>query len=103
MTEGRMRSQPVVMITGAAGSLGRAVARVFDEAGASLVLVDVSEPALQKAWPQRETHHSLHAVDLTDAGAAQKLADALIAAHGRIDALCNIAGGFTMGSPVHAT
>ena len=36
-----------VMLTGAAGNLGRAVAGAFAEAGASLVLLDLKRGALQ--------------------------------------------------------
>lgn len=91
----------VVIVTGAAGSLGRAVAAAFDEAGATLALVDLSDAVLSRYAPR--PRKTLHAADLADAKAAQNLADAVVAAHGRIDTLCNIAGGFTMGSPVHAT
>ena len=40
-----------VLITGAAGQLGRAVAQHFASQGANLALVDVSQPALQDAIP----------------------------------------------------
>ena len=39
----------VVMITGAAGSLGKAVAAGFAAGGARLALADVSEAVLQQA------------------------------------------------------
>ena len=41
----------VVMITGAAGSLGKAVAAGFAAGGARLALADVSEAVLQQAYP----------------------------------------------------
>ncbi len=40
----------VVMITGAAGTLGRAVAAAFGEAGARLVLIDIAAKALEAAY-----------------------------------------------------
>lgn len=88
-----------VMITGAAGSLGCAVAEAFHAAGATLALVDLQLEALQRAYPGNDPRHRLLAANLTEAAsAAQAVQQA-----GRVDALCNIAGGFTMGTPVHAT
>jgi len=88
----------VVFITGAAGNLGRAVADAFRRQDASLVLLD------------RTTHGGgaddrvLRVVaDLADAAAVQSAADAAIGRFGRIDLLCNLAGGFRMGEAVHET
>ena len=72
------------MITGAAGNLGRAVAKAFGDLGAQLALLD------------RE-------VDLRDASAVQRAVDDALARFGRIDVLCNIAGAFRMGPPIHET
>jgi NAD(P)-dependent dehydrogenase (short-subunit alcohol dehydrogenase family) len=88
-----------VMITGAAGSLGRAVAETFYQAGATLALVDLQLEALQKAYPGSDPRRRLLAANLTDAASAA----AAVQQAGRVDALCNIAGGFAMGTPVHAT
>ena len=80
-----------VAVTGAAGNLGRAVAMAFADAGATLVLIDVAATEMPGA--------EMHVVDLTDQ-AATKSAFATI---GAVDVLCNIAGGFDMGLPVHET
>jgi NAD(P)-dependent dehydrogenase (short-subunit alcohol dehydrogenase family) len=96
----------VVMITGAAGALGRAVARAFADRGAALVLLDRDEATLRAAFPGGDGEHPgrlLAAADLADATAVQAAADAALARFGRIDVLCNIAGGFTMGEAVHET
>jgi len=69
-----------VVITGASGNLGRAVANAF--AGDQLVLLDVKS-----------------GVDLLD----QESVNAAVKKLARVDVLCNIAGGFRMGSPVHET
>jgi NAD(P)-dependent dehydrogenase (short-subunit alcohol dehydrogenase family) len=45
----------------------------------------------------------LAVADLRDAAAVAAAVQAATARFGRIDALCNIAGGFAMGTPVHAT
>ena len=87
-----------VMITGAAGHLGRAVAAAFHARGARLVLLDRDAGALRKAFGQLQGALLLD-VDLLDRDA---LAETVRGA-GRIDALCHLAGGFRMGEPVHAT
>jgi NAD(P)-dependent dehydrogenase (short-subunit alcohol dehydrogenase family) len=92
-----------VLITGAAGSLGRAVADFFAEAGANRVLVDVSEPGLRATYPGDDPRQLLAATDLLDPAAVARSVDAAWKQFGRIDALCNIAGGFTLGTPVHST
>ena len=87
-----------VMLTGAAGNLGRAVASAFAETGANLVLLDVKRGALQDSDKQL-----FIATDLLDAGSVQAAVDKAVQRFKRIDVLCNIAGAFRMGSPVHET
>lgn len=96
-------SDSVVLITGAAGALGRALAQRFAAEGWRLALVDVSESGLKAAYPDADPRRLLIAADLLDALSTQRAADGVFAHYGRIDALCNIAGGFAMGTPVHAT
>ncbi len=91
------------MITGAAGNLGKAVAAAFTSAGAALVLIDISDKLLQAAYPGKDARRLLAAADLLDAASVAKAADAAVKRFGKIDALCNIAGGFRMGPPVHET
>ena len=90
-------SDRTVLITGAAGNLGRAVAAAFASRGAKLVLLDRRADAAQG-----EKRLAL-AVDLLDAASVQAAVDEAMARFGRIDVLCNLAGGFRMGSPVHET
>jgi NAD(P)-dependent dehydrogenase (short-subunit alcohol dehydrogenase family) len=87
--------QRTVMVTGAAGHLGRVVANAFDQLGANLVLLDAREEKLGS--------HLFLKTDLRDAGSVQRAADQALERFGRIDVLCNIAGAFRMGSPVHET
>lgn len=91
----------VVLITGAAGHLGRAVAREFAAQGARLALLDVSAEALQAAF-QANAGTLLLPVDLLDAARTGAAVEQAIAHFGRIDALAALAGGFAMGEPVHA-
>jgi NAD(P)-dependent dehydrogenase (short-subunit alcohol dehydrogenase family) len=87
--------QRTVIVTGAAGHLGRAVARAFDELGASLVLLDTK--------PEKPDSHFFIQADLRDADSVQRAADQALERFGRIDVLCNIAGAFRMGPPLHET
>lgn len=87
-----------VMVTGAAGALGRTVAEAFAARGAALVLVDLHADGLVRAFGDA---HRQVAVDVTDAGRVADLVGA--AAAGGVDVLCNIAGGFAMGPAVHET
>ena len=87
------------LITGAAGNLGRAVAQAFSTEGAALILVDHAEEHLRSAYGAPGDGKRFAIADLRD---AQSVARAVPAAT-RIDILCNIAGGFRMGQPVHET
>ena len=77
-------SAPVVLVTGAAGALGTAVARGFERDGARVVPAGRDE------------------VDITDAAAVAAFVARVLAEHGRIDALVHVAGGFEMGETVDA-
>ncbi len=96
-------AERVVVITGAAGNLGRAVARAFATAGDKLVLVDRRLDALAAAFGEAGETRLYASANLLEADEANGLAKAAMERFGRIDALCNIAGGFRMGEPVHAT
>ena len=93
----------VVMVTGAAGNLGRAVAQAFADRGAKLVLVDVKREYLEKSFGSESEDRLFAPMDLLDVTAVETGVAAAIAHYGRIDVLCNIAGGFRMGEAVHET
>jgi len=90
-----------VLVTGAAGALGIAVARRFARTGAKLALLDKS------IAPLRTQEASLGGLAIeVDLLAAQAVGSAVREVHsklGPIEVLCNIAGGFRSGSPVHET
>ena len=86
------------MITGAAGNLGRAVAGAFAALGARLALVD-----RQRAGLEENDKTLFVQTDLLDAASVRAAVDKAIARFGRIDVLCNLAGGFRMGPAVHET
>lgn len=92
-----------VLITGAAGNLGAAVARAFTARGARLALVDVHEAALHKTFGEPGDRRLFIAADLLQPAAADAAAARAVERFGRIDVLCNLAGGFRMGEAVHET
>ena len=94
------QDEQVVMITGAAGQLGQAVAAHFQRNGARLLLLDRDAPALQRLYGDMPGALPI-AADLLDRAALQARLDEAWAAPQRIDVLCHLAGGFRMGEAVH--
>lgn len=92
-----------VLITGASGNLGLAAARAFGRAGASLLLLDRDTSRLKTELKREDGRRSHMQVDLLDSAAVNAAVASACGPDGRIDVLCNIAGGFRMGQPVHAT
>src|SRR5882762_4910487 len=91
-------TERTVMLTGAAGNLGRAVASAFDKAGANLALLDLKRGNLQDG-----ERRFFVETDLLEAQSVQAAVAKAVQRFGGIDVLCNIAGGFRMGAPVHET
>ncbi|GIL01685.1 MAG: short-chain dehydrogenase [Alphaproteobacteria bacterium] len=92
-----------VVITGASGNLGRAVAARLGAAGTNLVLVARDRSRLDATFPQLTAHVMKIAVDLTDREAAVAALAAAERHFAGIDGLCATAGGFQMGEMVHET
>ena len=89
-----------VIVTGASGNLGDAVARAFAARDANVVLVARHVAALAGVRAERQL---AVAADLMRQPDAERVATETRARFGRIDVLCNAAGGFRMGAPVHET
>lgn len=92
-----------VVVTGAAGALGSAVSKYFQDRGARVAIIDYSEELIDAAHPSRDSQNLYVTCDLTNRESSQKAIDGVLKAFGQIDVLCNIAGGFMMGDPVHET
>ena len=92
-----------VVITGAAGNLGRAVADAFAARGANLVLVDLKQDTLEKVFGTGVPGRLLAPTNLLEQAQADATVQKAITEFKRIDVLANLAGGFRMGEPVHAT
>jgi len=80
-----------VIVTGGFGALGQAVAKAFAERGDKVTRVDYAKDAPS----QLSGALDIGGVDLTDPDATQAALDKVVAAHGAIDVLINVAGGFT--------
>jgi NAD(P)-dependent dehydrogenase (short-subunit alcohol dehydrogenase family) len=95
----------VVLITGAAGNLGQAAARIFAAKGAHLALMDRNENGLQATRDGLpvDTTVNLYPTDLINPDSVTASVDKILADMGRIHVLANIAGGFTMGPMLHET
>lgn len=95
-------SNKVVLVTGAAGNLGQAVAQRLIQSGARCVLADRSRDRLASLYPSPGENALLVGdTDFTDEAAVSRLTDQTQKRFGRIDALVNTIGGFTGGKPVH--
>jgi len=85
----------VALVTGAAAGIGLATAHAFAAAGASVVLSDVNEQALQEAVTaiQAAGHTAIGiACDVADEAQAARLVEQTVATFGRLDAAFNNAG-----------
>jgi NAD(P)-dependent dehydrogenase (short-subunit alcohol dehydrogenase family) len=98
-----MQHPSTALVTGATGNLGRAVAKAFGERGANLVLLGHRREALVSAFGNEDAQRMFAPADLLDQRKVDAVVRVAIERFGRIDILCNIAGGFRMGTPVHAT
>ena len=76
----------VVVVTGSAGGIGSAVAARFGEGGDVVVGLDLAT-----------------GFDVTDSAACVDAIDRVLAEHGRIDVLCNVAGVGAVGDVVAAS
>lgn len=96
----------VILITGAASGIGRAIARAASSAGAEALLlsdIDADGCDATAGMLASRTSAKTHIADLADPSAVPAIAQAAIAAFGRIDGLVNAAGltsraGFTDGT-----
>jgi len=95
------RHEPTVMVTGAAGNLGRAVAAAFAEQGARLVLVGRRREDLVRVFGEESAQRMHVEADLASQSDVSTGVELAIGRFNAIDVLCNLAGGFRMGPPVH--
>lgn len=94
----------VVLVTGAAGNLGSAVARYFDDLGAKLALADRKKELFERAFGAAIPENWLLCeADITDKESVAAMVAEVTGKFGRIDVLINIAGGYRGGNPIYQT
>ena len=89
------QTKTVAIVTGAASGIGREMAVQMARRGHHLVLADINESGLREvaaAIAANGASVTTRPLDVADAAAVQALVDSVMAEHGRIDYLFNIAG-----------
>lgn len=92
-------SGKTVVVTGAAGGVGRAVARRFAEAEATLVLADLNSAALEELAGELASLTEVHGVtcDVSAVVEVENLMEEAVTETGRIDVLVTAAGLWVEG------
>ncbi len=87
----------VVLITGAARprGMGFATARLFAEEGATVILADVLDEVSDRTAELQSTGFTStgFVIDLNKSGEVKDMVEEIIDCFGKIDVLCNVAGG----------
>lgn len=94
----------VVVVTGASGNLGQAVAKAFLEAGATVCALDYRKGRLEKVLSKGNAPGELslyEEVDVTEVDSLKEVGKHICDSFGKVDILVNTVGGFTMGERVH--
>src|SRR5690242_14092753 len=90
----------VSLVAGGTGGLGRAVSLQFLREGAAVATTyrtHAEFDQLAQAAGANAARLEGHRVDVTDEAAARELVEAVVARHGRLDALVNAVGGYAGG------
>ncbi|WP_062464740.1 SDR family NAD(P)-dependent oxidoreductase [Demequina soli] len=85
----------VVVVTGGAGGIGRAVSALAAQRGARIVVADMRDDAARAAvdrLPGGTDRHTAEVADLTDRAQVEAMLARIGGRHGRIDVLINNAG-----------
>src|SRR4051812_26517204 len=85
-------SNKIVLVTGATGGIGSAIARTVVSTGGKVILHDLNDDDVDRLTSELGDAVSGVAADLRDPAATQSLWDRALAVHGRIDVLVNNAG-----------
>lgn len=93
----------VALVTGASGALGSSIVTAFLDAGATVAAVDVVTPEDEDAQLDPGTDCHFYEADLTDEPDVERVIGEIIGDLGHLDHLCNIAGTWRGGSPIHET
>jgi NAD(P)-dependent dehydrogenase (short-subunit alcohol dehydrogenase family) len=93
----------VAILTGGAGSLGMATARLFLVEGARIMIADLDPAALERAARDLPGGQAATlAVDVTKAADMRRLVEMTVARFGKIDVVFSNAGNFGTVAPIEA-
>lgn len=108
-TEGSMTSSTwpdlsdrSVLVTGAAGGIGRVVTRALAEAGARLLITDADDRIEGIHDALADSRHLAMVADLSQSSSPQRLVDAALKAFGSIDGLVHMAAVLRRRSSVNS-
>jgi NAD(P)-dependent dehydrogenase (short-subunit alcohol dehydrogenase family) len=84
----------VALVTGAGQGMGRSIARLFAQEGATVVAIDLDLAAVEATLAEAPAAQACVArkVDVTDSAAVKALFDETTTQHGRVDIVVNNAG-----------
>jgi 3-oxoacyl-[acyl-carrier protein] reductase len=88
------------IVTGSARGIGRATAELFVSEGAKVLINDLDADVAEQAAGEIDGETAVHAGDLTEEGAADKLVEAGVEAFDSVDIVVNNAG-YTWDGVVH--
>ena len=88
------------IVTGSARGIGRATAERFASEGAKVLINDLDGEVAEQASGEIDGETAVHAGDLTEEGAADKLVEAAVEAFGSVDIAVNNAG-YTWDGVIH--
>jgi NAD(P)-dependent dehydrogenase (short-subunit alcohol dehydrogenase family) len=98
-----MKERQIILVTGPAGNLGKAIVEKFLSDNPHFVLLDRKPDRLQELFPDLASspdHLLVPNVDLTNRKQVENAVNLGIDSFGRIDYLIHTAGGFDMGETV---
>ncbi|MBR4002755.1 MAG: SDR family oxidoreductase [Clostridia bacterium] len=87
----------VVIVTGAASGIGKAISIAYAKEGAKLALADINLEGLKNLQKELQTEVYVEKVDITNADACKTFVDNVANKFGKIDVLVNNAGTALMG------
>jgi NAD(P)-dependent dehydrogenase (short-subunit alcohol dehydrogenase family) len=93
----------VVVITGAAGGLGKVATHTMARQGAQLALIGAHAQRLSQLAAELEAPPFTYAANLADPQAAQAAAQAVADRFGRVEVVLHLVGGWLGGKPVVET
>jgi NAD(P)-dependent dehydrogenase (short-subunit alcohol dehydrogenase family) len=93
-------SGKLALVAGGTGGLGRAVSLAFLQEGAIVAVTFRKQEEFDALKQSAGPHASLlsgHSVDVTNDAAVEKMVEAILASHQRLDVLVNTVGGYIAG------